>query len=264
LRISPTTWAQTDHQKATAFAKHLTSIFQPFPSQLTQTEEDSIHNELLPPHQIVLPLKKIRVGEVKSVIQFALNSKKAPGYDLINGNIIKELSPKGLKALTQIYAILRLEYFPSHWKIGQIIMIAKPGKNPNDITSYRPISLLPTLSQILEKLILKRLLHIIEEFKIIPSQQFGFRRKHGTTEQVHSLVHTIHSAMEYKQYCSAVFLDISQAFDKVWHTRLLYKLKRTLPHPEYTLLKSYLSDRMFQVRYQEEYTPLHTIHSGVP
>ena len=143
-------------------------------------------------------------------------------------------------------------------------MIAKPGKNPNDITSDRPISLLPTLSKILEKLILKRLLPIIEDCKIIPSHQFGFRRKHETTEQVHRLVHTIHKAMECKQYCSAVFLDISQAFDKVWHTGLLYKLKRTLPHAAYTLLKSYLSDRMFQVRYQEEYTPLHTIHSGVP
>jgi len=151
---------------------------------------------------MALPLKKIRVGEVKSAIQFALNSKKAPGYDLINGKIIKELSLKGLQAITQIYnAILRLEYFPSHRKIGQIIMIAKPGKNPNDITSYRPISLLPTLSKILEKLILKRLLPIIEDCKIIPSHQFGFRRKYGTIEQVHRLVHTIHKAMECKQYC---------------------------------------------------------------
>jgi len=119
---------------------------------------------------MALPLKKIRVGEVKSVTEFALNSKKAPGYNLIIGKIIKELSPKGLKAITQIYnAILRLEYFPSQWKIGQIIIIAKPGKNPDDVTSYRPISLLPTLTKISEKLILKRLLPIIEECKIIPS-----------------------------------------------------------------------------------------------
>jgi hypothetical protein len=50
----------------------------------------------------------------------------------------------------------------------------------------------------------------------------------------------------------------------MWHTGLLYKLKRVFPHPENTLLKSYLTDRTFQVRYQEEYTKLYTIQTGVP
>ena len=71
----------------------------------------------------------------------------------------------------------------AHWKVGQIIMIAKPGKDVNDITSYRPISLLPILSKILEKIILKRLTPIIEDNKLIPSHQFGFRKHHGTVEQ---------------------------------------------------------------------------------
>jgi len=68
----------------------------------------------------------------------------------------------------------------------------------------------------------------------------------------------------YKRYCSAAFIDINQAFDKVWHTGLFYKLKSAFPHPAYMILKSYLTDRTFQVRYQEEYTALHTIQSGVP
>jgi len=70
--------------------------------------------------------------------------------------------------------------------------------------------------------------------------------------------------LERKRYCSAAFTDISQAFDKVWHTGLFYKLKRAFPQPAYTLLKSYLTDRTFQVRYQEEYTTLYNIQSGVP
>jgi len=60
------------------------------------------------------------------------------------------------------------------------------------------------------------------------------------------------------------FIDISQAFDKVWHTDPFYKLKSAFPHPAYMILKLYLTDRTFQVRYQEEYTALHTIQSGVP
>jgi hypothetical protein len=74
----------------------------------------------------------------------------------------------------------------------------------------------------------------------------------------------IHNDLENKRYCSAVFIDISQAFDKVWHTGLFIKPKRAFPQPVYTKLKSYLTDRTFQVRYQEEYTTLHTIQSGVP
>jgi hypothetical protein len=122
---------------------------------------------------------------------------------------------------------------------GQI-MIAKPGKNPTEITSHRPISLLPLLSKILEKIILKRLTPILAVNNVIPSHQFRFRPKHGTIQQVHR----INNDLENKQYCTAAFIDISQAFDKVWHMSLLFKLKQALPHPEYTLLGSYLTHRI--------------------
>jgi hypothetical protein len=147
MRINRNTWARTDKQKATAFAEHLASVFQPFPSQVSTMEEETITNELNAPHQITLPMKKIRLNEVKNVIKHKIHPKKAPGYDLITGKVLQELSQKGLKAITQIYnAILRIEYFPCQWKVGQIIMIAKPGKNSDDIASYIPISLLPILS----------------------------------------------------------------------------------------------------------------------
>jgi len=77
-------------------------------------------------------------------------------------------------------------------------------------------------------------------------------------------VHKIQEDLQHKRYCTATFIDISQAFNKVWHPGLLYKLKRTLPHPLYSILKSYLTNRVFQVRYQDEYTSLYNIQSGVP
>jgi hypothetical protein len=129
---------------------------------------------------------------------------------------------------------------------------------------YRPIGLLPILSKILEKILLQRLTPIIDESKLIPSHQFEFRKKHGTIEQAHRLVNKIHNDLENKRYRSAAFIDISQAFDKVWHTGLFYKLRFAFPHTAYAILKSYLTDRTFQVRYQEEYTTLHTIQSGAP
>lgn len=264
IRINHNTWARTDTQKANAFAEHLTSVFQPFPSHLSATEEETINKELNIPHQMDFPLQKTRVSEIKHIIQ-EISPKKAPGYDLISGKILQELSLKSLKAITQIYnAILRTEYFPCQWKVAQIIMIAKPGKNPCDLTSYRPISLLPVLSKLIEKIILRRLMTIIIDRNLIPSHQFGFRKKHGTIEQAHRLVKKISNDLESKRYCSAAFIDISQAFDKVWHKGLLYKLKRALPHPAYVLLKSYLTDRTFQVKFQETHTTLYNIQSGVP
>jgi hypothetical protein len=129
LQLHNDTWARTDKQKSTAFAEHLATVFHPFPSQSTAMDEQTILHELNAPHQMALPLKKIRLHEVVQVIQYKTNPTKAPGYDLITGKILKELSRKGFRAVTQIYnAILRLEYFPCHWKVGQIIMMAMPGK----------------------------------------------------------------------------------------------------------------------------------------
>jgi hypothetical protein len=100
-------------------------------------------------------------------------------------------------------------------------MILKPGKNPNDITLYRPISVLPILSKVLEKMFLKRLTPIVDESKLIPSQKFGFRKEHGTIEEANRVVCKINKDWESKRYCSAAFIDVSQAFDKAWHTGLI-------------------------------------------
>lgn len=86
-----------------------------------------------------MPILKITVKEVKNVIQNDLNTKKAPGFDLINGTLLKELPHKELRFLTIIYStMLRLCYFPALWKVAQIILISKPGKNPEERSSYRP------------------------------------------------------------------------------------------------------------------------------
>jgi hypothetical protein len=63
----------------------------------------------------------------------------------------------------------------------------------------------------------------------LPEHQFGFRKAHTTIQRCHRLADSINRAMEKREYCSAVFIDISQAFDKVWHPGLLLKIHQTLP-----------------------------------
>jgi hypothetical protein len=96
-------------------------------------------------------------------------------------------------------------------------MIAKPSKPPNEAASYRPISLLPILSKIFERLLWKRINEIINPDNLIPMHQFGITEDHSTIQQCHRLVHTIRDGSEDKKTCVAVFLDIQQVFDKMWH-----------------------------------------------
>ena len=143
-------------------------------------------------------------------------------------------------------------------------MVPKPGKNPTEVTSYRPISLLPILSKVLEKLLLLRLSSDVPPTMWIPSHQFGFRKEHSTIQQCHRLSDTILKAFEDHKYCTAVFLDISQVFDKVWHLGLLHKLRHTLPLKYFALLRSYLQNRSLIVSYKNENSQPVKIYSGVP
>jgi hypothetical protein len=145
LRLKKTR-ARTDKQKAATFAHHLSTVLRHFPSQDTADDEDDIIQELRSPYQKALPQQKSYIREVKNIIQYHTNPTRASEYDLLTGTVLKELPQKGFRALTQIYnATLRLEYFPRYWKIGQIIMTVKPGKHPTELTSHRPISLLPLI-----------------------------------------------------------------------------------------------------------------------
>jgi hypothetical protein len=83
-------------------------------------------------------------------------------------------------------------------------------------------------------------------------------------QQIHRVTNIINKALEDTKCCATVFLDVSQAFDRVWHSGLLYKIKQFLPPPYFHLLKSYLSDRQFQVRLRNEKSELQPIKAGVP
>lgn len=264
IRKSDGTWAKTDGEKVEVFGRYLEEVFQPLPPA-NGINDDEIYAFLEENEQQMEPIKNFTIQETYDVIKNHLDPKKAPGYDLVTGQILKELPRKAVVMLTQLFnAVLRLKYFPAQWKVAEIILIHKQGKQPNEPSSYRPISLLPVLSKIMEKLLMKRLMETVAAKSLIPDYQFGFRQKHSTVEQVHRVVNTIIKAFEDKSYCESAFLDVSKAFDKVWHEGLLYKLKTQLPTTIYLILKSYLEERYFRVRYENEVTKLRIIKSGVP
>lgn len=170
--------------------------------------EDEIKTYLLSDNQLSLPLRCCTPSEVRRTIM-DLKLGKAPGFDLLTAEVLRNLPRKAITLITILFnAILRTGYYPSSWKVSQIAMVPKPGKPPHLISSYRPISLLPLLSKVFEKIISTRLNELLIKDKIIPDHQFGFRIGHGTVEQVHRVCEHIREALEKKLYCSGVFLDV--------------------------------------------------------
>lgn len=256
-------WCRSSQEKANAFADHLSSCFQPFdlcgPADLEETL-----NFLDIACPLDLPLTQITSDEIQEEIAH-LKVSKSPGYDCMDAIVLKQLPPNCIRNIKAIMnECFRLGHFPSQWKCAQVVVVPKPNKPESEIASYRPISLLVILSKILERLFLKRLLPILEDNHIIPDHQFGFRQGHGAIQQVHRVVNRILDSFENKKYCGAVFLDIRQAFDRVWHQGLLFKLKSKLPMPYYLFLKSYVQNRKFYVKINNSESPIHDVNAGVP
>ena len=83
-------------------------------------------------------------------------------------------------------------------------------------------------------------------------------------DQIHRIIHQIEEAIEGKKVCSAIFLDVAQAFDRAWHTGLEFKLRKIFPKSFCSLLSSYLRGRKFRVRYEDAYSSYRKISAGVP
>ena len=149
VRNSDGSWVKSDNEKAAAFAAHLRQVFKPHSSP--HTHDLMVSDSLDMPCPMSLPITPFSPAEV-SVMIASLNVRKAPGYDLISGKVLQELSRKAIVLLTTLYnSMLRLSYYPLIWKFAQIIMVPKPGKPAHDVTSYRPISLLPIPSKVFER-----------------------------------------------------------------------------------------------------------------
>ena len=122
--------------------------------------------------------------------------------------------------LTITLAIFILGVFPSRMKIAKVIPMFKSGTK-TDVTNYRPISLLPQFSKILEKLFLTRINSFLIANNILSSSQYGFRTKLSTSLAVMELIEEITNATDNKKHAIGVFIDLKKAFDTVDHEILI-------------------------------------------
>lgn len=195
-----------------------------------------------------------------------LKNSKSPGIDGINNRLLKNLPPIGITILTVIFnSCLFSGYFPNQWKLAKVIPIPKPGQPKNEANGYRPISLLSSISKVLERLILTRLLEFTEVKNILPEEQFGFRSNHSTSHQILRLFSNAKQNLKNKMSTGIISLDIEKAFDRVWHEGLLYKLIG-FGYPNFLIriVSSYLKNRHFEVHLDNTCSKKYSFPFGVP
>ena len=185
--------------------------------------------------------------EIRKIIK-TLKSKNSCGYDEITSRTIKVSEPFIISPLTYICnAALRSGIFPDRLKYATVKPVYKKG-NRQDISNYRPISLLTTFSKIFERLIFNRLSGHFVTTGILVQEQYGFRNKHSTEQATFSLINSILTALNNSQIVGGIFCDIQKAFDCVNHKILLDKLQFYGIEGKFkTLIDSYLTNRYQKV-----------------
>ncbi|XP_058170076.1 uncharacterized protein LOC131285239 [Anopheles ziemanni] len=158
--------------------------------------------------------------------------------------LLKHLGEKALALIVNIFnKCMKLGHFPNTWKSSKVLPILKPGKDPTLPVSYRPISLLSSLSKVFERLLHRRLRDAVDERGIIKPEQFGFRPGHSTTHQLVCLRNNIQHHRAVSKTTAMVLLDVEKAFDNVWHDSLIHKMAMFgLPRHLTKLIQSYRRD----------------------
>ena len=250
----------TDIQKKAVFNKF-------FAEQCTPLD----NNSSLPVNQLFLTQSRLMSldlddDELLKIIR-ALNINKAHGHDDISIRMIKICDKSLIKPLMLIFKkSIRSSYYPDIWKKSNIIPVHK--KNDKRlVNNYRPISLLPVFGKIFEKIIFNKIYNYLSKENLLNSNQSGFQPSDSCINQLIAITNEIFEAFDCNPSLEvrSVFLDISKAFDKVWHEALIYKIKSMGISGELlNLLENYLSDRYQRVVLNGQTSSWTPVLAGVP
>lgn len=216
------------------------------------------------PHPESFALLNTDETEVKRWI-ISLKNNCAIGWDGISSNLLKKHIDIVVPPLTYICNLaLNTGVFPNMLKVAILHPIYKSGDR-NRIENYRPISVLSAISKVLEKIINSRLVAYLETQKLLSQKQFGFRKEISAADAVHELVDYIVRKLDSGQKCSALFLDLTKAFDTVSIPILISKLESIgIRGTQLSLFASYLTGRTQYVKIDQHKSIDLPINYGVP
>ena len=190
------------------------------------------------------------VKEITDIIN-NLKPKSSSGVDELSNNVIKHIQEIIAEPLTIIInQMLNTGLFPDSLKNSKVIPLYKKD-NEKLFSNYRPISLLPSISEIFEKVILKKMSDYFENNDLIFQNQCGFRKHHSTEFASPHLTDYLNFKMDKMSTPLSIFLDLSKALDTLNHKIVLSKLKHYgINGISYNFLSTYLSNRKQYVQFE--------------
>ena len=257
----------SNRKKADCFMSHYADV-----SKLSFTKEDKVTNRKLK------DVKKIPTVNNQSCSKFTMRELKralakmkrrgAPGLDDIPPAFLKELGPKALGVLLEIYneSFLHAEC-PQIWRMAIIVPLLKSGKSPKEIKSFRPISLTSCVVKLLERLVAERMYYLVETMGILHRFQAGFRKGRSCEDQILKVVQAIEDGFARKRMERSVLvlLDFSSAYDTVWKEKLLVSLyDQGIPLQMVNWLASFLNNRVAKVRFGDALSSARIMRQGLP
>ena len=193
------------------------------------------------------------------------NVNKAAGIDNVSGRFLKDGADVLGIPITQICNLsIKLSHFPKDCKVAKLKPLYKKGTK-TDPKNFRPISLLPIVSKIFEKVIHEQTMEYLTDNNILYKYQSGFRKNHSTDTSLSYLTNRILTGFDSGLLTGMILIDLQKAFDTINHDILLRKMA-SLGFSNHSIkwFQSYLSNRSFQVSIKNKYSSTAKIECGVP
>jgi hypothetical protein len=191
---------------------------------------------------------------------------RASGLDGIPNGFLKALGPPFIDRLTTLLnASWAIGYYPRSFRAARTVVIPKDKAEKDVAGAWRPIALLRTMGKVMETVMAKRIADAAESGRLLPEEQMGNRRNRSCEAALRLIVDQTHAAWDAGGTTSLLALDVSGAFDRVDHTRLLDVMRRKgFPHWVVKWVRSFLTDRSTTLLLDNQESQSFPIRAGVP
>ena len=249
---------------ANSFNKFFTNIGPDLAKQIEKPKNIDYNKYLNNTYPNDFSFKEVTNHDVEKIID-QLNPKNSCGIDNFSNNILKQLKSPLINPITiMINQSLNTGIFPDYLKIARVIPLYKKDED-YIFSNYRPISILPSISKVFERVIFNQLYDFFQENNLFYEGQFGFRSGHSTELATVDLVNNLIHDMDKGKLPLCIFLDLSKAFDTINHSILIQKLSYYgINGTPLNLMQNYLTNRKQYVDIDGTISDTTLISTGVP